>query len=56
MSETIIVGLTFILVGISFLIMSLGIIKNKYVVYAGGLLFIMALVLFLIGFRDVMFT
>lgn len=56
MSKAIIVGLTFILVGLSFMIMSLGFIKNKYVVYAGGLLFIMALVLFLIGFKDVMFA
>ena len=56
MSKAIVIGVTFILVGISFLIMSLGCIKNKYIVYLGGLLFIAALIIFFIGFSDVMFT
>lgn len=56
MSKAIVMGVSFILVGISFLIMSLGCIKNKYIVYLGVALFIGALVLFLIGFSDVIFT
>ena len=56
MSKGIIFGLSFIFVGISFLIMSLGFIKNKYIVYDGGLLFILSVIFFLIGFRDVIFT
>lgn len=56
MSKAIIVGLTFILVGISFLVMSLGCIKNKWIVLSGVVIFIAALMLFLIGFKDVMFT
>ena len=56
MSKAMIIGLCFILAGISFLIMALGCIKNKWIVLLGGLMFILALVLFLIGFSDVMFT
>ena len=56
MSKAIVIGVTFILVGISFLIMSLGCIKNKYIVYLGGLLFIAALIIFFIGFSDVIFV
>lgn len=56
MSKGIIFGLSFIFVGISFLIMSLGFIKNKYIGYAGCLLFILSIMFFLIGCRDVIFT
>ena len=56
MSEAVTVGITFILVGISFLIISLGCIKNKWIVITGAVIFIAALMLFLIGFKDVMFT
>ena len=55
MSKGILLSLSFILAGISFLIMSVGCIKNKWRVYAGGLMFIIAVALFLIGFGDVMF-
>lgn len=56
MGRGIIFGLCFILVGISFLIMLVGFIKNKYIVYAGGLLFIASVILFLISFKEVLFT
>lgn len=55
MSKAIILSLCFILAGVSFLIMSVGCIKNKWIVYVGGLMFIVAVALFLIGFGDVMF-
>lgn len=56
MSNALNVGLTFILVGISFLIMSLGCIKNKWIVISGAVIFIATLMLFLIGFKDVIFV
>ena len=55
MSKAIILSLCFIMAGVSFLIMSIGCIKNKYIVYFGVLLFIGALVLFLVGFSDIIF-
>lgn len=56
MNKAMILSLCFIMVGVSFLIMSIGCIKNKYIVYFGALLFIGALVLFLIGFNDIIFV
>ena len=56
MNNVAIMGICFIMVGISFLIMSVGCIKNKWIVGIGILLFIGALVLFLIGFSDVIFV
>lgn len=56
MSKAMIMGLCFILVGISFLTMLLGCIKNKYIVILGGVLFIIAVVLFLVGFSDIIFV
>lgn len=56
MGKGIVACICLILVGISFLIMSLGCIKNKWIVFGGVLLFIIALIYFLISFKDVMFT
>lgn len=56
MSKATILIMCFIIVGISFLIMSVGCIKNKYIVILGVLLFVVALVMFMFGFKDVLFT
>ena len=56
MSKGIIISIWLITMGISFLIMSVGCIKNKWIVLAGGVLFMVSVVLFLIGFNDVLFT
>lgn len=56
MNKAVILSLCFIMTGISFLIMSLGCIKNKWIVISGAVIFIAALVLFLIGFSDVIFV
>ena len=56
MNKILTMGLCFILTGISFIIMSVGCIKSKYIVIIGALLFVAALVLFLVGFNDVIFV
>lgn len=56
MDKELILSLSFILTGISFLIMSVSCIKNKWIVFIGTLLFIIAIVVFLVGFSDVIFV
>ena len=48
-------GVSLILMGFSFIIMSFGCITNKYVVYFGLLLAIISIVFFLVGNNDLIF-
>ena len=48
-------GVSLIMMGISFLIMSFGCITNKYVVYTGLLLAVASIVVFLLGYNDLIF-
>ena len=55
MEHLFVAGISLIIMGFSFLIMSFGCITNKYVVYFGLLLAIISIVLFLVGNNDLIF-
>ena len=48
-------GVSLILMGFSFIIMSFGCITNKYVVYVGLFMAVASIVIFLLGCNDLIF-
>ena len=56
MKEFLMISTSLIMMGVSFLIMSLGCITNKYIIYIGLLLAIASVILFLVGGSNLIFV